>query len=260
MKSIWRNKIWPANLLLAAGAAFSGAAHAVNDLPGGPSVRQLNLPVGVTKIAQEQHFLHNMMMILCTVIFIAVFGSCSIRSSSTASRWATRRPTSMRAVVVEIIWTIVPFVIVILMALPATRVLVARRTPANSDLTIKATGYQWKWGYDYLKGEGEGICLHLDARYGAARDVRRRQATGEGRRLPAQGRQPAGRAGQQEGAHHHDGGRRDPRLRRAGASASSRTRSPASCATRGFAPSKSATSTASAPSCAARSTRSCRST
>ena len=71
MKSIWRNKFMPA--MLAAGAAFSGAAHAVNDLPGGPSVRQLNLPVGVTKIAQEQHFLHTVMMIICTVIFVAVF-------------------------------------------------------------------------------------------------------------------------------------------------------------------------------------------
>jgi cytochrome c oxidase subunit II len=157
MKSIWRNKIWPANLLLAAGAAFSGAAHAVNDLPGGPSVRQLNLPVGVTKIAQEQHFLHNMMMILCTVIFIAVF------SVMFYSIWKHRKSVGHKAanfhesVVVEVIWTIVPFVIVILMALPATRVLVAQKDTTNSDLTIKTTGYQWKWGYDYLKGEGEGI-------------------------------------------------------------------------------------------------------
>ncbi|RYF31101.1 MAG: cytochrome c oxidase subunit II, partial [Comamonadaceae bacterium] len=73
MKSIWRNIHRPANLMLAAGAVFSGAAQAVNDLAGGPSVRQLNMPVGVTKIAQEQHFLHTVMMILCTVIFIAVF-------------------------------------------------------------------------------------------------------------------------------------------------------------------------------------------
>jgi len=157
MKSIWRNKIWPANLLLAAGAAFSGAAHAVNDLPGGPSVRQLNLPVGVTKIAQEQHFLHNMMMILCSVIFVAVFAVMFY------SIWKHRKSVGHKAanfhesVVVEVIWTIVPFVIVILMALPATRVLVAQKDTTNSDLTIKTTGYQWKWGYDYLKGEGEGI-------------------------------------------------------------------------------------------------------
>jgi cytochrome c oxidase subunit 2 len=61
------------------------------------------------------------------------------------------------SVTVEIVWTIIPFIIVILMALPATKVLVAQKDTTNADLTIKATGYQWKWGYDYLKGEGEGI-------------------------------------------------------------------------------------------------------
>ncbi len=58
---------------------------------------------------------------------------------------------------VEIIWTIVPFVIVIAMALPATRLIVDMKDTTNADLTIKATGFQWRWGYDYLNGEGEGI-------------------------------------------------------------------------------------------------------
>jgi cytochrome c oxidase subunit 2 len=58
---------------------------------------------------------------------------------------------------VEIGWTVVPFIIIILMALPATRTVVAMKDTSNADLTIKATGMQWKWGYDYLKGEGEGI-------------------------------------------------------------------------------------------------------
>jgi cytochrome c oxidase subunit 2 len=58
---------------------------------------------------------------------------------------------------VELGWTIVPLLIVIGMALPATKVLVAQKDTTNSDLTIKATGMQWKWGYDYIKGEGEGI-------------------------------------------------------------------------------------------------------
>jgi cytochrome c oxidase subunit 2 len=157
MKSIWRNTNKPARLLLAAGAAFSGAAHAVNDLAGGPSVRQLNLPVGVTKIAQEQYFLHNAMMVLCTVIFVAVFAVMFY------SIWKHRKSVGHKAanfhesVVVEVIWTVVPFLIVILMALPATKVLVAQKDTTNADLTIKTTGYQWKWGYDYLSGEGEGV-------------------------------------------------------------------------------------------------------
>jgi cytochrome c oxidase subunit 2 len=58
---------------------------------------------------------------------------------------------------VEIIWTVVPLIIVIAMALPATKTVVAMKDTTNADITIKVTGYQWKWGYDYIKGEGEGI-------------------------------------------------------------------------------------------------------
>ncbi len=145
------------NLGIATGAWFSTAAWAVNDLPGGPAVRQLNLHPPITKIAEEQHWLHNFMMILCTVIFIAVFAVMFY------SIWKHRKSVGHKpanfheSVTVEVIWTIVPFIIVILMALPATKVLVASKDTTNADLTIKTTGYQWKWGYDYLKGEGEGI-------------------------------------------------------------------------------------------------------
>ena len=154
MKSI-SNKL--ASLLLMAGAWLGSVAHAVQDLPGGPAVNQLNLAPPVTKIAEEQHFLHWMMLIICTVIFIAVF------SVMFYSIWKHRKSVGYKpatfheSVTVEIIWTIVPFVIVILMALPATKVVVAMKDTTNADLTIKATGMQWKWDYDYIKGEGEGI-------------------------------------------------------------------------------------------------------
>ena len=140
-----------------AGVWFATAAHAVNDLPGGPSVRQLNLPEPATKIAAAQNSLHWMMLILCTVIFIAVF------SVMFYSIWKHRKSKGHKAanfhesVTVEVVWTVIPFIIVILMALPATKLVVAQKDTSNSDLTIKVTGYQWKWGYDYIKGEGEGI-------------------------------------------------------------------------------------------------------
>jgi len=134
-----------------------GPAYAVNDLPGGPGVRQLNLHPAVTKIAQEQHWLHGFMMILCTVIFLAVF-SVMFYSIWKHRKSVGHKPANFHeSVTVEVIWTIVPFIIVILMALPATKVLVAQKDTTNADLTIKATGMQWKWGYDYIKGEGEGI-------------------------------------------------------------------------------------------------------
>jgi cytochrome c oxidase subunit II len=145
-----------ATLLFAAGA-FSPAAHAVNDLPGGPAVRQLNLHTAATRIAVEQAWLHWFMLITCTVIFVLVFGVMFY------SIWKHRKSVGHKAanfhesVTVEVIWTIIPFLIVIGMALPATKVLVASKDTSNADVTIKATGYQWKWGYDYIKGEGEGV-------------------------------------------------------------------------------------------------------
>ena len=143
--------------MISAAAWMAQAAYAVQDLPGGPAVRQLNLHPPVTRIAQEQHFLHWMMLGICTVIFVAVFAVMFY------SIWKHRRSQGAKAAnfhesaTVEIAWTIVPFIIVILMALPATKVLVAQKDTTNADLTIKVTGYQWKWGYDYLKGEGEGL-------------------------------------------------------------------------------------------------------
>jgi cytochrome c oxidase subunit 2 len=60
-------------------------------------------------------------------------------------------------VTVEIAWTVVPFIIVVVMGMMATKTVVAMKDTSNADITIKTTGMQWKWGYDYLKGEGEGI-------------------------------------------------------------------------------------------------------
>ncbi len=150
-----------ASLLLMAGvwagtAAFT-AAQAVNDLPGGPAVRQLNLQAPASKIAAELHWLHWFMLVICLVIFVAVFG-VMFYSILKHRKSLGHKPASFHeSVTVEIAWTVVPFIIVILMALPATKAVVAQKDTSNADLTIKVTGYQWKWGYDYLTGEGEGI-------------------------------------------------------------------------------------------------------
>ncbi|MFZ9374490.1 MAG: cytochrome c oxidase subunit II transmembrane domain-containing protein, partial [Burkholderiaceae bacterium] len=108
----------------AAGAWATTAAWAVKDLPGGPAVNQLNLHPPVTQIAVEQHWLHWFMLILCTVIFIAVF-AVMFYSIWKHRKSVGHKPASFHeSVTVEVVWTIVPFIIVILMALPATKVLV----------------------------------------------------------------------------------------------------------------------------------------
>jgi len=142
----------------AAALAFHGiAAWAVNDSPGGPGVNQINLPIGVTRISAEIYDLHTIMMVICSVIFVLVFGVMFYSVFKHRKSLGHKAATWHENTVVEIIWTVVPFIIVILMVLPATKTVVAMKDTTNSDLTIKATGSQWKWGYDYIKGEGEGI-------------------------------------------------------------------------------------------------------
>ncbi len=138
-------------------AVAASAALAVNDLPGGPAVNQLDLRPPVTKLAVEIQWLHNYVMIICLVIFVAVFGVMFYSVLKHRKSKGAEPANFHESVTVEIAWTVVPFFIVIAMALPATKTVVAMKDTTNADITIKATGHQWKWGYDYLKGEGEGI-------------------------------------------------------------------------------------------------------
>ncbi|MBN9113827.1 MAG: cytochrome c oxidase subunit II, partial [Pandoraea sp.] len=133
------------------------ALAAVTDMPGGPAVNELNFQPPVTKLAQELHSLHTMMLIICLVIFIGVFGVMFYSIFKLRKSKGHQAANFHESTTVEVIWTVVPFIIVILMALPATKTVVAMKDTTNADLTIKVTGYQWKWGYDYLKGDGEGI-------------------------------------------------------------------------------------------------------
>ncbi len=151
----WRSAVIA--LAFTAGAWGTALAQKVNDLPGGPAVNQLNFAPAVTKIAEEQHWLHWFMMVICAVIFVIVFGVMFYSILKHRKSVGHKSQVLAEPIWVELGWTIVPLLIVIGMALPATKVLVAQKDTTNSDLTIKATGMQWKWGYDYIKGEGEGI-------------------------------------------------------------------------------------------------------
>jgi cytochrome c oxidase subunit II len=158
MKSVFN---WLASLALSAaawrGSAAFTLAHAVSDLPGGPAVNQLNLHPAATKIAEDQAWLHWFMMIVCVVIFIAVFAVMFYSIWKHRKSVGHKPATFHESVTVEIVWTLIPFLIVIVMGLMATKTVVAMKDTTSADLTVKVTGMQWKWGYDYLKGEGEGI-------------------------------------------------------------------------------------------------------
>ena len=138
-------------------ASVSTGAFAVSDLPGGPAVRQLNLHLPATKLAEDVVYLHWFMMAICLAIFVAVFGVMFYSIFKHRKSQGHKPAHFHESIKVEIAWTVVPFIIVIFMAIPATKTVIAQKDTSNADLTIKATGYQWRWGYDYIKGEGEGI-------------------------------------------------------------------------------------------------------
>jgi cytochrome c oxidase subunit 2 len=105
----------------------------------------------VTSIAEQQIDLHNYILAVCVVIFVGVFGVMFY------SIFKHRKSVGHEAVqfhentIVEIIWTVIPFLILVFMAYPATKAILHYKDTAGPELTIKVTGYQWKWGYDYLQ-------------------------------------------------------------------------------------------------------------
>ncbi len=144
-------------LMLGLAVAASTTAMAAPEMQGRPVEYQLNLQTPVTQIAAEINSLHTWMMVVCLVIFVAVFGVMFYSVFKHRKSLGHKAATFHESTAVEIAWTIVPFLIVIGMALPATKTVVGMKDTSNADITIKATGMQWRWGYDYLKGEGEGI-------------------------------------------------------------------------------------------------------
>ena len=98
-----------------------------------------------------------MVMWVCLAIFSGVFGVMFYSVLKHRKDEGYKAANFHHSTTVEIIWTIIPFFILIGMAYPATKTIIAMKDTSSPDITIKTTGYQWKWGYDYLIGEGEGI-------------------------------------------------------------------------------------------------------
>jgi len=130
-----------------AGLANAGAAHAIAWYFQTPA----------SGIARDIDQLHQYIMWLIIAIFIGVFGFMFW------SVYAHRKSKGHAAeqfhenTTVEILWTVIPAIILVIIAWPVTKTVIAQKDTSAPELTIKVTGYQWKWGYDYIKGEGEGI-------------------------------------------------------------------------------------------------------
>ena len=159
-----------------------------------------NFQPPATPIAAEIINLHSLIFWICVVIFVGVFGVMFYSMFKHRKSVGHQAAQFHENTTVEIVWTVVPFLILIFMALPATKTIVAMKDTSAPDLTIKVTGYQWKWGYDYLQAKARASASSRRSRRRARRS---RAGEPKGEQLPARGRQPAGRAGRQEGPHHH---------------------------------------------------------
>lgn len=132
---------------------------------------QLNMPQGVTPLSREIYDLHMIIMWICVAIGVVVFGVMFwsiFHHRKSRGAVAAQFHHSTKA---EIAWTIIPVLILVGMAIPATRVLIAMENTGDSDMTIKVTGYQWKWGYDYID-EGISFISTLDATSNEIRQLR----------------------------------------------------------------------------------------
>lgn len=131
----------------------------------------LNMRQGVTAISREIYNLHMLIFWVCVVIAVIVF-SWMIWSliAFRKSKGAVADTTLVHNTKVEVVWTVIPVIILVAMAVPAARTLVAIEDTRDTELTIKVTGFQWGWHYDYLD-DGVSFYSRLDRQSDAARHL-----------------------------------------------------------------------------------------
>ena len=156
-------------LMVPALALHSLVAWAQDHTPAAAQAKW-NMPVGVTEISREVHGLHMLIFWVCVVIAVVVFGAM-FYSVFAHRRSKHPKPADFHeSTTVEIIWTAIPFLILVAMAIPAAGTLIKMEDTSGSDISIKATGIQWKWHYEYV-GEGVDFYSSLDAASNRARQT-----------------------------------------------------------------------------------------
>jgi len=158
--------------LAAALTVCAGAAHALSQ------PWQLNMTQGVTETSRTVYDIHMIGLIVCCVIGVLVFGAMFF------AMWKFRKSRGVVAAtwshntVAEIIWTVVPILTLIILAWPATNVMIKMAYTEDSQMTVKITGYQWKWGYDYLNYGDKPYHVHFISKLDAASDKTRQLKSG----------------------------------------------------------------------------------
>ena len=146
MKSMWQRAGMVGVALAASQPAWAEYAY--------------NLQPPASGVAHDVFQLHNLIMLVCLGIFVVVFGAMFYSLLKHRKSVGHQAAHFHENTTVEVIWTVIPFVILMGMAYPAAKVVIDMKDTSNPDLSIKITGYQWKWGYDYLN-EGIGFYSNL---------------------------------------------------------------------------------------------------
>ncbi|MDZ7751691.1 MAG: cytochrome c oxidase subunit II [Gammaproteobacteria bacterium] len=111
---------------------------------------ELNMTRGVTPISQQQYDLHMIVFWICVAIGVVVFGAIVYSVINHRRSQGAEAAQFHENTTVEVLWTVVPIVILVAVAVPATSTLLSLEDTSDADMTVQITGYQWKWKYDYL--------------------------------------------------------------------------------------------------------------
>jgi cytochrome c oxidase subunit II len=155
---------WIARIAAGVGLALATQASAWADWA-------VNMPRGVTEISNEVYELHMLIFGVCVLIAVVVFGAMIWSIYHHRKSRGVEAAKFSHSTRVEIVWTVIPILILVAMAVPAAGTLVRMEDARNSDMTVKVTGYQWMWQYEYLN-EGIGFYSRLAAESNAARQLR----------------------------------------------------------------------------------------
>lgn len=130
----------------------------------------LNMPKGVTQLSNEVYALHMRIFYICCVIGALVFGVMIVSMYLHRKSRGAKPADFHESTTVEIVWTVVPLVILIVMAIPAARVLIKMEDFSDSEMSIKVTAYQWRWQYEYMDS-GVTFFSQLDPEHNKARQM-----------------------------------------------------------------------------------------
>lgn len=137
-------------------AMFSGAAWS--------AASTVNMPAGVTDVGHSIYDLHMLILWVCVVIGVVVFGVMFYSIFMHRKSRGVTPATFHESTAVEVAWTVVPFLILLVMAVPATKTLIEVYNFDDAELDIVVTGYQWKWKYEYLNEDGENVAFFSNLR------------------------------------------------------------------------------------------------